>query len=207
MNSTSRLHRSKSTVPCSFRGRYRCQNGNFIRVPSQKRPPTSPSAVPRASKASTPHLPPQRRNRVCWIFSAKRVLVIFAVGILNHGLAGPSATDTPRADQNESVPGIPLVDGASVGHSEFAPWNTLTGGQSSPVDSIPCEPQEYATRHVHTRLALFVDGGNRWRPRCRLPRKSLTKKRFKGRALIECFEILVRPAWERRRLLLAFLSL
>lgn len=127
-------------------------------MPSEKGPQTSPRAARRGSKKLAPRPPRQLRNRWYWFFAGIGVLAILGIGTLNHILAGPLPTDTPRPSGNGDVIGTPLVDGGTVGASGLPVGNTRVGGQGSPVDGISCEPQEYATLHVHAHLALFVNG-------------------------------------------------
>jgi hypothetical protein len=53
---------------------------------------------------------------------------------------------------------VDLSDNHGVGADRWNPGNTAEGGQGAPVDGIPCLLNMPDTYHVHTHLAIFVDG-------------------------------------------------
>ncbi len=56
------------------------------------------------------------------------------------------------------MPGVPIRNGSVLGAAAFPFGDSVAGGQGQAVDGIACSAQEYATVHVHSHLALFVDG-------------------------------------------------
>ena len=85
------------------------------------------------------------------------VLLIFTLFNLKqrHDYAAAYATPTPGP--NATVSPIPLKDGVAIGKTVLKDGDVFGGGFGSPVDGIQCEA-EMATFHVHTHLALFVNG-------------------------------------------------
>jgi hypothetical protein len=88
------------------------------------------------------------------------VLIFAGFGISrwygNEQVAAASATPTPGP--NASMAPIQLIDGGKMGKPSFPPGNTLAGGGGSAVDDIQCETMEGAALHIHSHLALFVNG-------------------------------------------------
>lgn len=69
---------------------------------------------------------------------------------------GPSpALPTPPPNPTPKPQDIPLNQ--IVGEQNFPAENTASGGQGSPVDSIPCDFAA-VNYHIHTHLSLFYKG-------------------------------------------------
>jgi len=88
-------------------------------------------------------------------------LIVIAFGALrfkqNRDYANALATPSPGP--NATQKGIPLSDtGQSVGKPAFAPGDNKGGGAGGLVDGIQCEATEQVTMHIHSHLALFVNG-------------------------------------------------
>ncbi len=75
-----------------------------------------------------------------------------------HSVEQAYATPTPGP--NASQKPIQLTAGEALGSKYFKTKvpDTLTGGRGQTVDGIACGSQEYATLHVHTHLAIFLNG-------------------------------------------------
>jgi hypothetical protein len=61
---------------------------------------------------------------------------------------GPSASSKP----------IKLADGGSIGAPHFKDGNSPAGGHGDPVDGIKCLGMEGQGLHIHSHVALFVNG-------------------------------------------------
>ena len=70
----------------------------------------------------------------------------------------PSTSPTPKPVQLADLKPIGVATGfpkADLEHQKFE--DTAQGGMGQPIDGIPCQP-EMVQIHVHSHLALFVDG-------------------------------------------------
>jgi hypothetical protein len=100
----------------------------------------------------------RRRRFVLWGAIAAAVVVIVGVRI-GAGLASGSGSGTPAAERTTGSPatapagpeGIPLEQGTLL-----AAASTSATGQ--PVDGVSCEASEQVVYHIHTHLAVYVDG-------------------------------------------------
>lgn len=94
------------------------------------------------------------------VFGAVVVLVIGTFTIVNlqqrHAIA--VATSTPTPGPNASAPPIQLIDGIAVGTPAFPDPLKANPHNGAPVDGVTCLTTEQVTLHIHSHLALFVDG-------------------------------------------------
>jgi hypothetical protein len=109
--------------------------------------------------------PPPRRDPMRAVYiGAAIVVVVLIVGFLifnwQQNRVAQQAVATPTPGPNASTKPIQLSDGEKLGRAYFNAQfpDTAQGGRGQPVDGVECGSQEYATLHVHTHLALFVDG-------------------------------------------------
>jgi hypothetical protein len=65
---------------------------------------------------------------------------------------------TPSPGPNAKTKRIQLADGGSIGAPHFKIGNTPAGGLGQPVDGIQCLGMEGQAVHIHSHLALFVNG-------------------------------------------------
>ncbi len=124
-----------------------------------------PSRAERRRQARGGAAPPPRRDPMRAVYIGAGIAIIalvavFAIFNWSHNRAIQQANATPSPGPNASVKPIQLVDGQTIGTASFKGKfpDTAQGGHGQPVDGVQCGAQEYATYHVHTHLALFVDG-------------------------------------------------
>lgn len=115
----------------------------------------------RAGRGQGPQRP--RRDPMVFVYTAFAVLVvaIFAVfGLIkwqeNRRIAAAFATPTPGP--SSSLKPLVLTNGGHLGKPTFPLGDTHAGGQGYPVDGISCDTAEGTVYHVHSHLALFVNG-------------------------------------------------
>lgn len=119
--------------------------------------------------------PPPKRDPMIPIyigFAAVLVLILAGFGISNymqnHAREQAAAFDisTPSPAPSASAKPIQLQDLKPIGAPTGFPkadlakgvtQDTALGGHGSPIDGIPCEAEMVAV-HVHSHLALFVNG-------------------------------------------------
>jgi hypothetical protein len=107
--------------------------------------------------------PPPRRDPMLPIYIGAGVLVVlviagFALYNWNQGRIIQQAYATPTPGPNASTKPIQLADGGTLGAPHFKEGNSPTGGHGQPVDGITCMGMEGQGLHIHTHLALFVNG-------------------------------------------------
>lgn len=109
--------------------------------------------------------PPTRRDPMTAIYVSVGVALVVIVLIFaglnwrqRARLAAAMATPTPAAGPTSKP--IQLTDGVPVGipFEKTKLPDTIHGGIGAPIDGITCGAMEYATLHVHSHLALFVNG-------------------------------------------------
>lgn len=124
----------------------------------------------RNDRKAEPH--PERRDPMVPIyvgFALALLLILGGFGIFKHVTQHQIDVDTARANATPSpgpdakFKGVPLADGASIGATRFHPnamglADTANGGNGAPVDGIACETSEGVALHIHSHLALFVNG-------------------------------------------------
>ena len=93
-----------------------------------------------------------RRKRLSWI-AAAAILIVLASAVTVAVLHRPD--EAAASGTGELGPeGIPLQTGA--------PLASVAGAASGqPVDGIRCDASEQVAYHIHTHLAIFVDGAPR----------------------------------------------
>lgn len=97
------------------------------------------------------------------VYIGVAVLVLLIVAIFGgirfeESLAIKSAYATPSPGPNASAKAIALVDGQALGAPHFKLLDSLSGGRGTPVDGIQCLSLEGQALHIHSHLALFVNG-------------------------------------------------
>ncbi len=106
-------------------------------------------------------------------FAAIIVLVLAGFGISNW-ISSRSRTQAAAFDMSTPTPGpsptskpIPIRDLQAIGKPIGFPIpnlnkgiisDTKSGGHGQPVDGIPCETTEQVALHIHSHLALFLNG-------------------------------------------------
>ncbi len=94
------------------------------------------------------------------VFGAIVVLIIAAFAVVNlqqqHEVAVANATPTPGP--NASAPPIQLVTGVAVGAPAFSNPIKANPHLGLPVDGLTCLSTEQTVLHIHSHLALFVNG-------------------------------------------------
>jgi hypothetical protein len=108
-----------------------------------------------------PHRDPMKVIYIGFVIAIAAVLAVFFFSgpgnfIKWRQYAIATATPTPGPDANAK--GVQLVDGADIGKPAFPPGDTRDGGNGAPVDGLLCETMEQFGMHVHTHVALFVNG-------------------------------------------------
>lgn len=114
---------------------------------------------------------PKHRDPMVPIYIA--VGVLLAVIIAGFGglrwyqyqkIVAAYATPTPAPSAGPTSKPIPIADGQVVGAPKmFASEtkngsDTATGGHGQPVHGITCGGMEYNTLHIHSHLAIFING-------------------------------------------------
>ena len=113
--------------------------------------------------------PPPRRDPMRAVYIGLGVLVLAVIGVFGfmnwrsqQHLTQAYATPTPAPSTSPTPAPIQLADGQVIGVPYFKAQgqtaDTATGGRGQVVDGIECATQEYVTLHVHTQLAIFVNG-------------------------------------------------
>jgi hypothetical protein len=107
--------------------------------------------------------PPQKRDPMSTIyiaFGAVVVIIIAVFAVINlqqqHEVAAAIATASPGP--NASARPIQLANGVAVGALAFPDPLRVNPRDGSPVDGISCLASEQVTLHIHSHLALFVNG-------------------------------------------------
>jgi hypothetical protein len=122
-----------------------------------------PSGPPRRPGTSPLPDPPHRRRRVVTgILLAVAALVIVLVVVLvalpsGHSTSTATASTPAGSTGPEGPEGIPLETGTVL-----APGSTPAMGAT--VDGVQCNSSEQVAYHVHTHLAIYVDGKERALP-------------------------------------------
>lgn len=125
----------------------------------------SQSRAERRRSAQGGHGPQRpRRDPMVYVYAGFAVLVvlIFAAFSLwklqeNRRIAAAFATPTPGP--SSSLKPMMLVNGGHLGKSFFPLGDSRLGGEGAPVDGITCDTMEGSVFHVHSHLAIFVNGG------------------------------------------------
>jgi hypothetical protein len=107
--------------------------------------------------------PPRRTDPMRAIYIGAAIVVVLVIGAFafmnwqtSRQFAAANATPTPGP--NATAKAIQLADGESLGAKSLVIGNTRAGGHGQPVDGITCGAMEFGALHVHTHLALFVNG-------------------------------------------------
>jgi hypothetical protein len=122
--------------------------------------PRRTASPPRSRPAASHPSPRRRRGVIIGAGLAVLALVIVVVALVGGTAATPSpaATSVSAATNGPLGPeGIPLETGAPL-----APASTSATG--STVDGVQCDSSEQVAYHVHTHLAIYVDGKARALP-------------------------------------------
>lgn len=112
--------------------------------------------------------PPPKRDPMQTIYIGLGVLFVVVIAIFgfmnfrsNQHIKAAYATPTPAPSAGPTTAPIQLADGQTIGAPYFkvsGTADTAAGGRGQTVDGIQCANQEYVTLHVHTHLAIFVNG-------------------------------------------------
>lgn len=137
----------------------------------------SQSRAERRRSSRGGNAPPPKRDPMVPIYIGLAIVVVLifiGFGFSNflqnrahsEAVAFDYATPTPAPSDSPKPKAIQLQDLKPIGKATGFPVadlqkqkfeDTAQGGQGQPVDGIPCQP-EMVQVHVHTHLALFVNG-------------------------------------------------
>lgn len=105
------------------------------------------------------HRDPMRNVYIGFAVAIVAVFLIFALFNLKQKHDVDVAVATPTPGPNATSSAIPLKEpGPGIGKEALAPNDEKGGGAGGPVDGIQCETMEQAVYHIHSHLALFVNG-------------------------------------------------
>jgi hypothetical protein len=86
------------------------------------------------------------------------VVAVFAIVNIQQQRAIAMANATPTPGPNASAAPVQLVDNVGLGTPAFANPIKANPHAGAPVDGITCLTTEQTVLHIHTHLALFVNG-------------------------------------------------